>query len=172
MKRVNKKFKPNGCNYRYWFRTYYEQPRGTVIKYYLRDEDNNYTAVCRHKLYLRELVLMITVALCLYRVFTMEETFGKMYTPKYLTLRDNVLSLNLKYHEQSNTSCHYSLSLDNEIIINGLLEPGDSVGNIRVDNTFENGDYPVQFEFKIEDSYGHERSIKKDVLLQVRNTTE
>lgn len=172
MKRVSKKFKPNGCNYKYHFKTYFEQPKGTVIMYYLRDNDNNYTAVCRHKFYLRKIILMITVILCLYRLYKMEGTSAKVYAPKYLTMRGNILSLDLKYNKQSNIVCYYSLSLEGKMITDGLLEPGESIGNIKVDGVLADGDYPAVLTFKIEDSYGHKKISEKNVLLQVRNTTE
>lgn len=172
MKRVSKKFKPRGCNYRYWFRTYFDQPKGTVIAYYLRDDDNNYTAVCRHKLYLRPIILLITLIVCGYHIYTMEGTRAKVYVPKYITMRDNTLSLDLKYNKDSDVSCYYNLSVDGRVIIDGLLEPGKSIGNVTTTTELMEGDYPAILQFLVKDSYGHVRTAKKDVLLQVRNTAE
>lgn len=169
MKRVSKKFQPKGCNYKYMFKTYYEQPKGTVVMYYLRDDDNNYTAVCRHKLYLRSILLLATIIFCAYKINNTDGVYGKVYVPKVVTVRDDFMSLDLKYHEDSNASCLYYLYMDNKCLITGELQPGQSIGNVSIpENDIVDGDYPGEFVLKIEGSNGKTDTNTKSVLIKVR----
>lgn len=169
MKVINKRFKPNECNYKYLFKIYYYQPKGTVISYYTKDDNNNYTAVCRHKLYLREILLLLTIIVCAYHIYELGRLDIKINAPKYMVLRDDVLSLNLK----SSDKCYYTLLLDNVIISEGLLEPGKSIGNIKViSKNMMEGDYPAILRFLVEDSHKNSKTQDKDVLIRVRNTSD
>lgn len=168
MQKVSNKFKPSGCNYKYHFKTYYDQPKGTVIKYYLRDENNSYTAVCRHKWYLRELLLICVLAFCVYTLANEQHYSAQIFIPKYLTLTDDILSLDLLSNKESDVECRYSVMLKEETLISGILMPGQSIGNVKIDKVLANGDYQVQLIFQLVDGTERTDTVKKDLLLQVR----
>lgn len=170
MRRVSRKFEPNGCTYKYMFKTYYMQPKGTYIAYYLRDRDNNYTAICRHRLYIIELLVVALLGFCYYRISTMPAYVVKLYCPKYMTVSDNYISLNLKSSDKSDAICSYSLRFDDNIVTSGELSPGESIGNIQIESLWDSaGNYPATLEVVLRDGYGHERVVDKNVLILVND---
>lgn len=94
----------------------------------------------------------------------------KLYCPKYMTVSNNYISLNLKSSDKSDATCAYSLRFDDNIVTSGELSPGESIGNIRIESLWDSaGNYPATLEVVLRDGYGHERVVDKNVLILVND---
>ena len=49
MKKITNKFKPRDCIYRLGKQVYLSQPKNTVVKYYVQDDNKSYIGVLRRQ---------------------------------------------------------------------------------------------------------------------------
>lgn len=147
--------------------TYLDQPKGTRKCKTEKIEGNRYIT-CKRKLYLAHIVMISLICYMAFLVFNSKPEHIKYSRPSSIHSDGKVLGLNTINLADSTKPCKVSLLKDNQDIINPVvLQPGDTVLNVNLENNLDDGTYIVEYKVEILNSL-----LKKEETTQLMLVVE
>ena len=127
MKKITNKFKPRDCIYRLGKQVYLSQPKNTVVKYYVQDDNKSYIGVLPILPILAIIVVICTVTFKINH----QSIDIDVNVPTMMYLTDGMLSLDLD--NESDYDILYDIRIDNTSISNGIVKANSSRSNVGCD---------------------------------------
>ena len=131
MKKITNKFKPRDCVYRLGKRVYLSQPKNTVIKYYVQDDNESYIGVLRRQYPVLPILALIVVICTIIFKINHQSIDNDVNVPTMMYLTDGMLSLDLD--NESDYDILYDVRVDNISISNGIVKANSSRSNVNCD---------------------------------------
>lgn len=170
MKKVTSRFEVSQCNLYKLNSTYLtEKPSNTKIRYYLYDEkDNVYIGILKRNYYLIELILVSIIIFNMVFIFHNNKINHLVNISDTIYCSNDVVGLNIKNDISNKYSITIMLTNNGTYIINPItLEPGNSLGNVKIDDKLPEGSYLCKLHYVVNSKYFAERE-EYEILLVVK----
>lgn len=131
MKKITNKFKPRDCVYRLGKRVYLSQPKNTVVKYYVQDDNESYIGVLRRRYPILSILALIVIICTVVFKINHQSIYIDVNAPTMMYLIDGMLSLDLD--NESDYDILYDVRIDNVSISNGIVKANSSKSNVDCD---------------------------------------